>query len=425
MITCDTPLPANILTLKGDSFYTFLQCTFSPEIKEIARLQGFTSAFSLLHSNRHLLELIQLDSNDPNLIAIKQVAAFRLKNDTWVIKPGIQYDADLLMSALRRMDYKETVNRSDGAILVSSDVLTAFPWLKSLIVFCQNSKMARDQANLICLSSFIENLANNLVKSSNQNRYSTLVEEFAFALSMLGGRQAYEFIRINLPGSLPSITNLSDLYNESREHLIEGAFRFDAMGDHFKAMDVKYAFISEDCTGVVQSVSYDRQSNSFVGFCPPLETDGFPKASSFNFRSFNDLEVVFKTLPRSSLLNIHAIQPITRSGQHSSPFLLSAYGSDNKFDTYDLLSRWLKLFDESLGRGIRLVGFATDCDPRYLRTMRLVTNFFASLPNLDLRKRPHVFNVRTPKKWNWFYLDPTQLFVVFQVNRQALLSLRE
>ena len=187
MITCDTPLPVNILTLKGDSFYTFLECTFSPEIKEIARLQGFTSASSLLHSNRHLLELIQLDSNDPNLIAIKQVAAFRLKNDTWVIKPGIQYDADLLMSALRQMDYKEPVNRFDGAILVSSDVLTSFPWLKSLIVFCQNSKMARDQANLICLSSFIENLANNLVKSSNQNRYSTLVEEFAFDLSMLGG----------------------------------------------------------------------------------------------------------------------------------------------------------------------------------------------------------------------------------------------
>ena len=332
-----------------------------------------------------------------------------------MIKPGIQYDADLLMSALRRMKHEETVHRSDGAILVSSDVLTAFPWLKSLIIFCQNSTTAKGQESLTCLSSSIENLANNLVKSSNQNRYSTIVEEFAFALSMLGGRQAYEFIRINLPGSLPSMQKLSSLYNENREHLVEGAFRSEAMEDHFRTMNVNYAFVSEDCTGVVQKVSYDRQSNSFVGFCPPLENDGFPRASSFNIQSFHDLEVAFRTLPRSSLINIHAIQPITRPGQHSSPFLLSAYGSDNKFDTYHLLNRWLRIFDESLQRGVRLVGFATDCDARYLRTMRLVTNFFASLPNFDLRKRPLVFNVDVPKKWSWFYLDAKQLLVVFQV----------
>ena len=47
--------------------------------------------------------------------------------------------------------------------------------------------------------------------------------------------------------------------------------------------------------------------------------------------------------------------------------------------------------------------------------MRLVTNFFASLPNVDLRKRPNVFKGDLPDTWNWFCLDLVQLFVVFQV----------
>ncbi len=74
-----------------------------------------------------------------------------------------------------------------------------------------------------------------------------------------------------------------------------------------------------------------------------------------------------------------------------------------------------KIFDESLQRGIRIIGFSTDCDARYLRTMRLTTNYFASLPNFDFRQRSDVFKIKLPNAWNWFYLDSTQLFLVFQV----------
>ena len=199
-------------------------------------------------------------------------------------------------------------------------------------------------------------MANNLTKPSNHNRYSNLVKEFAFVLSILGGRQAYEFIRINLPGGLPSLQKLSSFFNEEREQLVEGEFRFDSMKAHLKSMNVSYAFVAEDCTGAVQKVCYDRQSNSFVGFCPPLQNDGFPRVLSFNIESFYELEKAFETKPLSSLLNVHAIQPIAGHGQYSSPFLLAAYGSNNKFDTYHVISRWLKIFDESLQRGIRLVG---------------------------------------------------------------------
>jgi hypothetical protein len=159
------------------------------------------------------------------------------------------------------------------------------------------------------------------------------------------------------------------MYTEKREQLTEGQFRFDAMGKFFESMNVQYAFASEDCTRVIQKVCYDRQSNSFVGFSPPLLNNGFPQHSLFNFQSFYDLENAFKTQEPSRLLNIHAMQAITRHSGPSSLFLLSAYGTDNTYESHHLISRWLKIFNESLQRGVRIVGYATDCDSRYLRTI--------------------------------------------------------
>ena len=143
MATSDVSLPSDVFVLKGDRFYAFFESTFNVEIKEIARLQGFSSAYSLLYSDQHLLDFVQLDSKDPNLIAIKQMAAFYLKNDTWAIKPGIQYEVDSLMLALRRTQHAEASAIPEGAMLVSSDVLSYFPWLKALILLCQNSFLSK------------------------------------------------------------------------------------------------------------------------------------------------------------------------------------------------------------------------------------------------------------------------------------------
>lgn len=422
MAISGTSLYPNLFMLKGNTFYDFLESEFSFEIKEIARLQGYSSARSLLHSHRHLLDFIHIKSNDPTLIVIKHLAAFNQNDGTWTIKAGIQYDAEQLMSAVIRLEELETTSRSDDSILVSNDVLGRFPWLKNVIRFCQNSSLVEDRNDLNFLSSFIENLSNNLMKSPNRYRYSDDIEQFALVLSILGRRQVYEYIRINLPGGLPSLTTLSTIFNQNREKLLEGEFRFDSMKNHFESMKVKYAFAAEDCTSVIRKVCYDRWSNSFVGFCPQLQNDGFPQLSSFVIESISDLEIAFETESLSSLLNVYAIRPITSESQHSSPFVLSAFGSDNKFQTHHVIARWLKIFDESLKRGIRILGFSTDCDSRYLRCMRLVMNFFASLPNVDLRQSPNVYNVDIPSNWKWFYLDPKQLFLVFQVIKDQMLS---
>jgi hypothetical protein len=46
--------------------------------------------------------------------------------------------------------------------------------------------------------------------------------------------------------------------------------------------------------------------------------------------------------------------------------------------------------------------------------MRLITGFFASLPNIKLSSYKDVFHVNIPKEWNWYFLDNSQLFLCFQ-----------
>ena len=52
MTSFDINLPSDIFALKGNTFHDFLESMFDIEIKEIARLQGFSTAYSLIYSSR-------------------------------------------------------------------------------------------------------------------------------------------------------------------------------------------------------------------------------------------------------------------------------------------------------------------------------------------------------------------------------------
>lgn len=77
----------------------------------------------------------------------------------------------------------------------------------------------------ICVS----NLMKNINRSSNNYKFNPIVNKFASAFKILAGHQAYEFVRINLPGSLPSITTLKNYNQNINLHLNEGEFRFDSL----------------------------------------------------------------------------------------------------------------------------------------------------------------------------------------------------
>ncbi|CAF3295155.1 unnamed protein product [Rotaria socialis] len=230
-----------------------------------------------------------------------------------------------------------------------------------------------------------------------------------------GGKLTYEFIGLNLPGSLSSVTMLNTLISKSNAKISEAEFRFDQLQKHFDDHNLQYAFGSEDATSIIKKIKYDSTTNTFNGFPTPLDR-GVPIKEYYRTDSFDKLKLWFDSNDKASLLNVHMIQPVPSTNQSiiPSPFLLSAYGIDNTATANDILQRWWYIFNQCLQRNIRIIGFSTDADAKYVRAMRLMSGFFGSLPNFQIHQHPQAFQIKTTSHWPWFYLREQQLLLFFQ-----------
>lgn len=80
-----------------------------------------------------------------------------------------------------------------------------------------------------------------------------------------------------------------------------------------------------------------------MGLVLPFDSiTGIPKMFSFEAKTAEDIEKYLK-LPKSTLVYIIVAQPLI-SG--AAPFILQAYGTDNKFETSDVLKRWTFTLNE-------------------------------------------------------------------------------
>ncbi|CAF1560648.1 unnamed protein product, partial [Didymodactylos carnosus] len=225
-------------------------------------------------------------------------------------------------------------------------------------------------------------------------------------LYVLAGSNTYELIRINLPGALPSISALEH-YNKNIDlKMNECHFRFDRLTEHLDTINSK---------------------NSFVGFIPSHHK-GIPQTSSYQTDDFQQLQERFMTIDKSSLINVHMVEPLLPSlttttvtmptqSSKSRPFLLAAYGTDTKSIAIDILRRWIYIYERCKLNDIRIIGYSADCAGKYLKAMRLTNESFSRLPNINLIDIYHndLFEIDLPHKWKtWFYLRPKQLFLCFQ-----------
>ncbi|CAF4879919.1 unnamed protein product, partial [Rotaria sp. Silwood1] len=53
-------------------------------------------------------------------------------------------------------------------------------------------------------------------------------------------------------------------------------------------------------------------------------------------------------------------------------------------------------------------------DPKYLRSMRLVSGFFGSVPNFQIHEHSQAFKIQIKLQWSWFYLRKEQLLLFLQ-----------
>ncbi|CAF4111521.1 unnamed protein product, partial [Rotaria magnacalcarata] len=340
----DDILAENVFALKNNEFYEFIQALVGQQMVEILKFQSITSTQSLIR-NPNIFEIFNMNCSEPSFLMIRERSCFQLDNGAFIVKIGLINNLNCLLEFLKQQQQKQIKKSSNGDSYssLSFDFINKYPLLKKLIIWYQrvDNENVDDQNNNTFLKHFIDTLTDNLAKSSNNFRYSNSIKNFALALYILGGKLTYEFIRLNLPGSLPHLSLLNSLISSSDSRISEGEFRFDQLQKHFDSLNVHYAFGSEDCTGIVKRIKYDSTTNAFTGF-PSLLDRGVPIKSYYQTDSFDTLKLWFNSIDNASLLNVHMIQPVpsTDNSSISSPYLLSAYGIDNTATADDILQRW-------------------------------------------------------------------------------------
>ena len=381
-------LPSDALFLRGDAFYTLVQDCCGSEVLELLQFQLLDSSTSFLETD-DVLYILQFEFDQT--VSLKDRLGISIRDDnnkySFVVMPGIRLKLEKFVRSLRRLQHAETFSPpTDEPLRVSSELQQQHPFLTELITCLKSNALSS------FVLDFLAGLVSNSLGAKNTNRYQQSVKDFAASLYILGERNAYEFVRINLPGSIPSLSSLQTIVSSSAQHFAEGEFQYDRLKNFIAPLGCKYAFCGEDSTGIIPKVCYDARSNCFVGFTLPLN-DGFPFSGYFSTNSLSKLEEWHQNVNKSHLLNVHVLQALRPTDQSTpSPFLLAAYGTNGRYSAEDVLKRWTRIFSSCLAQNVRILGFSGDCDPRIMKAMRDSMGFF-SARNTGFEEHPNHFNL--------------------------------
>ncbi|CAF2834998.1 unnamed protein product [Rotaria sp. Silwood2] len=370
-------LPENVLELEGYDFYRFTKSMSGALLTEVLKIQDIDSVFIFLQTS-DIFEIFQHDSTI--LRDLKSKIGFDSNDGTFQVKLGLKLQYEYLSKLLKsKSDQKYT--KSSSLTFEKIDILLRkHPILLSLLNFYENESTTNDQHEF--LSLFINTITKNLsLSNTSRYRYDDKLKSFAVCLYILGGKTTYEFVRLNLPGSLPNLTTIHSLIQNNDDNLTEGEFRFTKMEQYLDIFGVQYAYCAEDC------------------FSTPL-SGGVPSSCHFKTDSISELKLWMDKNEKAPLLNIHCVQAIPPLNQTVAPpsFVLAGYGTSSKYTSLDILKRWLFIHKNSIEQNVRILGFSTDADNKYFRAMRLMSGFYASLSNFDVHVDSCMFSIQTG---NW------------------------
>ncbi|CAF1460343.1 unnamed protein product [Rotaria sp. Silwood1] len=352
-------LPDNILTLKGEEFFRVVRSLVGEVVCNILEIQLIDSAQNLLNTT-DVFEIFKYDSEEIN--DIKTRSCFKMRNGEYIIRTGVLNNMIYLKTTLKKKFEEQHHFTNDLRKERYYELINQNSLLQSLIDWYSQNQFTNNCSNKkhLFMLSFIDTITKNIVKSKQNYRYDDSVKDFALVLYILGGKQCYEFIRINIIGALPNSTTINKLIANAVPILTEGRFYFSTLKQYLDTVNVKFGFCAEDCTGVIKKVKYDVTTNSFVGFVTKF-SNGVPICDYYSTDSFEQLQCWFDNIEKASLLNIHMFQPIPQPNRANAPasFLMSAYGVDNTSTAIDIINRWIYLFNNCIQNEIRIIGFST------------------------------------------------------------------
>ncbi|CAF2195097.1 unnamed protein product [Rotaria magnacalcarata] len=243
--------------------------------------------------------------------------------------------------------------------------------------------------------------------NKNKYKYDTHIQQFALLTYILGGRNCYEFFRLNLSGSLPHISNVEILIRNQEMRMTDSEFRFQLIEEYLRPNKCNYVFIAEDATSSICRIDYDATLNSFIGFSAPL-IGGVPQPNFFQTENFEQLELWFNEIDKAKFINLYMLKSLVLSYPR---FILAAYGSNKRAKAIEILKRWLFFYHQCLVQDTHVIGFSTDADARFLRAMRLCSRFFATLPNFNIFKYQAIFHKKCQKNGLGFSWKNNKLFL--------------
>ncbi len=151
-------------------------------------------------------------------------------------------------------------------------------------------------------------------------------------------------------------------------------------------------------------MEYDSETNRLLGFVLPCDEAGLPIGSSFIAASFNTIQKSFQTADIAKYAFVYMAQPLS---DDVPAFCLACLGTNNKFTSELVLKRWKFIFTECQKRGISVVSFGADGDPRELRAMKLSAMFSsqAALGAADM--------LNIPSEWSKWFAQQNQTSVAY------------
>ncbi|CAF4311753.1 unnamed protein product, partial [Rotaria magnacalcarata] len=394
------PILDNVSSYSGDAFYKLVKDYVGIVVGEILEIQCIKNIRILLRIP-DVFSFFQMNSKD--IISLKQRACIIDDDMSYVIRAGIRSNIEQFIELLKQFHESKSNNSN-----FPSQTTTSTAIKQSGQCICHKLNMNQENEGFQSksfINIFIRNILNNMERPSNNYHFDPMVSKFASALSILSGHNAYEFIRLNLPGALPSVTILRNYNQTISLPLHECECRFDSLKSYLDSIDSNYVFVSEDCTSVISSISYDSVNDCFIGFSSRL-SNGLRSINQFRTNSYSELEQWFEDFDKSKLINAHLVEPLltkTSSLVHSRPYIVSAYGTNNKVNSIEIFRKWIHMYNACKSKKINVVGFSSDCDPRYLKAMRLALGFFARVPNIELLAGDaNLFNINIPRTWSFF-----------------------
>ena len=232
------PLSASVFELQGEEFFRLVQEQCGNTMVEILRYLEVTSADCLL-GIPDLFAFFYQDSAD--LLTIKKTVEIVLSDGSFKVKDGLHFEADTFINSLKALQHHKLYSEIND-LTIPTALINHYPVLQQIVKLFENDLLQTDDSRAAFKSTIIETMITNHGCAKCRFSYTNTIHEFAACLFILGGRNAYEFIRLNIPGLIPSLTTIQALIDRGTNHFQEGEFRHNAMCDYLPVQQFTIRF---------------------------------------------------------------------------------------------------------------------------------------------------------------------------------------